>query len=333
MSNVFYIANHSTGSNTGVDYANAYQTAQLFWDNVTSSDVGFANSTINGPELLTVTIDADTNSGTITSQLVIYGVNGNQSLDPMDDIGTECEFSGDNTATNCMLVSGIDYCSWYDLSFTLATGDGLSFAGSTNVDAWYLKGIRCDNNGGIGMYGGPKLLNSYLEQCSFNNNSSMGQRYIGNNCHMFACEIIGNASIGMQDNSATIYGSRIDCIYHDNGNDGYRMDDGILVRGCVFDSNSSEGILCSGVTTKSIFHNRFTNNGGWAIDGTGDGVIAGSNAFRNNTLGNYSNSTNITQVGGGLLLTADGYEDAASDNFSLNDDSEGRRIAITIGAS
>ena len=176
----------------------------------------------------------------------------------------------------------------------------------------------------------------------FLNSGRESQVFIG-------CVFSDNAFYGVYLNQSTGFqgSAYYNCIFRDNGSDGLyaRPSAGATtlacVENCVFDSNIGAGIRINGTMNLiggpyNIINNIITNNGDHGIDVDTAGqenlhehkVYENFNAFYGNT---GSEVANMTQGADDITLTADPYEDAASDDYSLNNAAGGGALCKAAG--
>jgi len=153
----------------------------------------------------------------------------------------------------------------------------------------------------------------------------------------------GSSGIGGTINNINI----VTCLIVDNAVDGLRISgENVLVTGCVIDGNGADGIeLPWGAHDNTVIvANRITNNGGYGInasDAANETTYADYNAIYGNTSGSVNNvslgandhgavgDTNIPTAAN-RDMTADGYTDADSDDYSLTASAVLRREACAI---
>lgn len=328
MATYYYKAGLTTGTESGADWANAFKTFQLTKDTATAGDKVYGNSSINGPELLTATVDDDTNVGTASSYIEFIAVNGDESADPNDDRdGTQCVISGDGTASHVMLMDGVrSFQSFENFTFTGAVNNGIDF-GTSNSSAILWHGCHFDNNGGYGVDGQSNCPNNVFLQCSFDNNTLSGCQDLDTGTVISLCQATGNSARGIDTHST--FNVIVECLAYGNTTEGFYCSSGALYYRCTSDDNS-DGINISGIGCIALF-NRLTNNTtlGLQQDATTDRLLSGFNSFRGNGT-EQSGDDGYNIYNSDTSMSADGY--VAAGNYSLTDSAENRRVAKNIGS-
>lgn len=333
MADRFYQSGLASGANDGTSWADAWQTLQAVLDNHVAGDHIFLDTVTNGAEVLSATADDDTVNGTASGNTQFFAVNGDQSATPEDDVdGTMAVFDANSAATFCVQSNGFDYRHWKNCEFKNATSHGFDIVATAINCCW--EGCSFNNNNGHGMDMSVNADGNVFVQCRFDNNGGSGHQGIDDG-HLILCQFINNSAHGCIQLAAAGHSTAVLCLAHNNTTDGFVIDEEDFVILCTSDGNGRSGIGNFGtVNNAASFLNRLTNNTGYGIGGFGSSrMCIGMNAFRNNTGGESTGSASLIDIGQNVTLTADGYEDIGSDNFSLNDSSEARRDSFNIGFS
>jgi hypothetical protein len=310
----YYVYPDATGANNGTSGNDAWVTFQTAVDTWSAGDIIYCR----GTEILSAAINVDQAAGTAAAMVQVIGVNASG----VDD-GTKFVLDGNSAATNCM-DGGKGHILWKNIECINSTGAGVDW-GTTCFNQIF---FRCSfsNTGNAGYRGDGFDDYSIFVQCKFNGNTGNGHYYTDFGM-FFACTFNDNGGQGAQAPLSSYY---IGCVSHNNTAAGLYSDQGMAIS-CVVDGN------VDGITTAGLFNAlfcRITNN-------TGDGLhlAAAGDRIVENWNGFFSNGANYDVVAGSLIqqlgdsaaLAAAGYTDAASDDFSLTDTAEMRRVATTIG--
>lgn len=330
MANKFYVGGLVTGADDGSSYADAWRTLQKVYDNLAAGDTVYMNSTISGPELLTVLVDNDTLLGTQTAPRTFKGVNGNQSADPEDDVdGTLCIVSGNSTAVDVVKNTGARGWEWYYfIKYTGATNYGHRCAATLSTGCVWL-GCDYSGNSSGGWFGNSSWDQHLMIGC-IANNGFYGYYLGGDFGTYFLCKAIGNNN-GWWENGVGAT-RRIMCLAHQSTAKGIYMGDSDISIFCTSDGNQ-DGIDVDGLPVGVLLFSRITNNSRYGITGTIATVAMhqGFNAFYNNTTSDNDLAYDGIRLGNNTSMTGDGYTNRAADDFSIGDSSQARRDVQVIG--
>ena len=298
-------------------------------DNLDAGEVGYVRGTFvlddgsrDGGEDGTA-LNLDTNSGSSTSPINVYGTNGSWVVD-----GTLAIVNGADVAPNCLLYAASKYYwNFHNITFQNATGDGVDgVSGTTTIYATFVN-CHFDDNGGHGFDGEETANLQYVNfiKCSFNGNGGRGC-YGQMFSRLYFCEAIGNGNVGFTVSSGSVLFA---CIAHDNkASYGIGLNGGVSAAiCCVSDGNVGDGF--STQYGAVVIGCRSTNNTVASFDPAYIGV-----ALYNYYDGSMDDpSRYITEVNGvetNLMTGLEGYEDRANDKFNLIKGAAGFRTSIAI---
>jgi len=331
MANKFYIAGLATGANDGSSYANAWQTLQAMYDGLTGGNTCYMDSVTNGPETLSAVCANDTNAGTLTAPKIFKAVNGNQSVDPEDDVdGTLCEVDGNGAVAYVVQNTGARPFEYhYFLKYTGATSYGHYGSTTTSNDCVW---IGCDYSGNTtaGWHGQQAWDDSLFFGCK-SDTSTYGWQNPGDGVTHFLGSSIGGQRGWYEHQAVRV--RHIMCIGHNKTGIGIYDADGDLTLFCTLDG-CQDGLDSDSNPGAVILFSRFTNNSRYGINGSNATVVLhkGHNAFYNNTTSNDPLTSDGLQLGNNVSMAGHGYANLAGDDFTIGDSSEARRDATDIGS-
>jgi hypothetical protein len=309
-----YITVSGAGTETGVDWANAYSVTDLqtAFDDLTAGDTLWMEE---GTYTIPAIIDLNATSGTGANIISVIGVN---SLH-VDD-GTIIAFDANASYANCISANA-SFWFFKNLEFINATGDGFKRSSGGN---WYFFNCSASNNSADGW----EFTNGnscWLVSCLAYSNTIYGIDGTGSDyTHVDKCLIKLNAG-GLNLKSGSISNS----IIHDNTNVGiFSMN--THVTACVVDEN---GIGINGVFSGGgVINNcRITHNT-TGINASSAYMCEKGNFYYNNTTKFDHSTGTIISLGDSVDGSSDGYIDRANDDFKLTDGGEGTGVAIPIGS-
>lgn len=226
----------------GKTFATAFKTTQKAVDSATAP----ANIYLcaEADETITAAIDVDTNAGTNTAPIIIYGASSSGDVD-----GTRYTITTSNNINILTFTSTADYTVWNGVIFSGNTGsDGITIPSGSNNHRF----INCDfKNASDGAYAAGSVVSFY--NCNFFSNSASGLNGIifvhGGTSH-------DNGSHGIQCQAAN--GNILDVIIYDNGGDGINLNtnsDNSYLSSLTIYGNDSDGIDCHAASDFCFFYN------------------------------------------------------------------------------
>jgi len=234
-----------------------------------------------------------------------------------------------NLPAHLVVSSAKTYRRWENITFSGATNRCV-YCGN-NETGWQWESCIFENSADGISTGSNDVLRQEFEDCIFRNFTSEGVHQ-ATICSFKACAFY-NCAIGLNlNNPSTVE----NCLFRENSDDHIDITTSInnwtIISGCTFDSSSGgSGIkiadACGHIRIRWC---RFTNNNQYAIEVVANPDVTVNedyNGFRLNAAGNR---LNIAVGPNSVDLGADGYVDAAADNYSLADAAEQRRVPINL---
>lgn len=324
--------NGNPGTSPGA--GNAWATIQFAADTAVAGDKVWvkASATYTGP------IDFDTNAGTGASRIVFEGYTSTTG-----DGGRATISSGGSSASVLVHNGTADFVTMKNFVLTNATSECVKATANTD----YLQFENCRF-----------LKGSSTPSTAF----SAGGYFLFRNLSLVRCEISGGFSGNGINGANGLYVEG--CVIKDCGGDGINIgsycsiitikdsviagngDDGIVVAGSTgplfftgntIDANGGDGIDIHGSNNLMVVvrNNLITNHSGFGDTGLKVGSLVGTTSLNCDYNGYYNNNPNTsgTDTSGAhdVLLTADPYTNAASDNWTLNTTAGGGAAARAAG--
>jgi hypothetical protein len=327
MANWYF--NTSTGNDTTGDGSSGtpYATAQKCWDEASSGDSIYGCGT-----------DTDGLDLTSAKRLDWYGCDSDWTVG-----GAQLVFDGENSLSS-LIRPGAGAAAmrsrFSNITWKRATGDCFATGYNYVYKFCFFKQCIWENNGGDIFADDNIDTADYMTfyRCIVRNNSGAFLRGERGPLFLF-CVLDGNTDVIMSDPDyvpprAFLIGN----VFHDNGYCFHSMwgaGGPRLVMNNVFDANDDylrcDGNINGGNTcTQLIIGNRFTDHTlAIGVTNAGDAVQLACNYFHGNT-------TDITagryrELESNLFNQAtDGYEDQASEDYNLADDTDYRSVAISL---
>ena len=249
MTDYFVKPTNGLDTNAGTSLGAAFQTTQKAMDTAIAGDV--VNLVNEATETTSVKIDLDLNNGTVTSPIIVQGVDTSGNLLAA---GTRYSLQTSGTPANLLDFGdtvGGQYVYWQNIDFDgndVNTADLLLMSVSGDADYNIFKDCRIQRSGADGA-----------------DIRGIGAMFLG-------CEIDNNAGRGLaasaEANSRWGEASIIGCKVHDNGDDGLYVSSGVkALSGNICYGNSGSGIKLGNLTNTlrcSVIGNTCYNN---TIDG------------------------------------------------------------------
>lgn len=291
------------------------------------------------------TIDIDQSGGdqVLTSTLTINGASVGGTNGPItlkSSSGTRAKITSATNSVHLLSISAAHGWKVQHLEFTHTAGTRGNCMYATNrTNYWWWDDCVFDgfNTAIFGDFITQwSFHNSVLSRCEIKNCVSSGINNVGSNMRVIGSWIHDNGSHGIHGNAAD--GSPGGCSWHifnslitNNTGRGiyWQLNDSpqrsFHIHNSTIAGNGSNGIEIVGTTDRTrlvdVWNSIVYNNNGWGLL-VGSGMMhmmAFYNAMGSNASGNYSNVTPI----GDVTLSTDPFTDAASDDYTLNDDAGG----------
>lgn len=326
---IYYVkSSGGDDTDTGLSVGNAWATLQHALDTVPKNNQIYVLD--DGTHTPSAPIDLDTNLGTASQPIDIYGADASGNLHTRGNMTT---ISGSGLAAGEDIVrlnqsTGTNYIRMRNLRLTASPQSAISFASSTGKGYIIMNNCRLDNNGyngvEVGRSGSPNPVYIIALDCEFDNNSNDGLGFIITNrgdWHLSGCRIHNNGNDGV---SLRRHSWIEDCLIYSNTRYGILGGSGIPVRcsNCTIYNNGSHGIYDSaGYPNNFVNHNIIANNGGYGYypNNNGNGGIFHhqlANLYHNNTSGPHRQGSSpipgILQLSGDPLFISTNESD---DNF------------------
>ena len=334
-----YYVDNAAGNdgNAGTATGTAWKTFQKALDTAaTAGDIVYFKA---ATEVLAVTVDDDTNSGSASGFIRFIGVNASWAND-----GTRMVINGNSAATNCLKTNGKSW-KWYEnFEFKNATGDGVGSSGYSNSDQYVFSNCLSHNNGGAGWQLRQNGINQVMFfKCAAYSNTTYGWRVCWASFHF--CRASSNTLDGFWGDALSRFPMILNqCETYNNGgkgviNSGF-ADMPTTIIETVIDNNTSDGVNGSLMTV--IIGGRLTNNGGYGIKCAAERIIYGycympaAGQPRVNTTGKTNGNVDVINDNGtdtnnisGTDANA-GYNAVGSVDFTLVDTATLRRTLVTL---
>lgn len=334
-------------TNNGNSTGTAWKTLQKAADTAVAGDKVLFQA---GTEVLTSTVDLDTNSGVTSAFIEFVGVNSSWVED-----GTRHIIDGNNAVSNLIWISGgRKFVLFRNFDFRRATGHGINASTYANNDYFHFYYCRFANNGSTGIITSDTRLNQpkYFG-CVFENNGSHGVQFSAGEFNF--CTSRNNGGSGYYSYARDVNGHTVfyNCISnHNTGRaflfDGYNSS-GWAMYNCVGDGNGLDGfdVTNSSTAVATVIGCRFTRSLRYGVKVAANArVVLGYSYFpatttgeRWNLSGAYNGSvhnllasgadtnvTNGTDTSGGYVNPIS----ATTGNYNLADTATRRRIAVDI---
>ncbi len=308
----------------GLSWATAWTSMQSAVTNCVAGNVCY----MRGTQTLALNdeIDFTGTSGTVAAPIMFLGCSAAGTAGA-GEFTLDCNSAAANgialntTATNYIWLEHVKIIN--------ATNDG--FAVNVTSLYWVLKHVAISGCGGNGfeLY---QMSNCNFINCVARDNTSRGFYYSYSSNKYAFCMAEGNGGEGFYNYTI---GSYVNCVAIDNTGDGFGLlSANNLVVNCTSDgSTGGSGIKFVNAGTYMAICNRLTNNNQYGIEYASANMrqYDGYNGFRGNGVAEYLNPLASAKTENkSESLTADGYTNAAADDYNLTDAAEMRNEANNL---
>lgn len=290
-----YYVRQSGGNdaNAGTSFALGWATLQKAFDTAVAGDLVLVCA--DGTHAPTVTIEVDTNSGTVGSPITFRGASATGV-----DNGTTATITGASVTGTVAIayfktLTGERHYVFENLRFTAGKANTLELQG--NQQAISFQNCRIDTATGDGIHMDNASSQVILHSCSIDNNTAEG--------------------IGQSSNSRGNVVA-IGCAFHHNGGSGIDVGGSLsnVVDGCTFYRNTLHGIKTDGTGFNFIGNSTFYLNTQDGINATAPIQSGGNNIFASN--GSHGVDHGGAQRTHRFFWTNNLYHNNTSGNVDIN---------------